>query len=123
MALEPNVGEWPVVKVRFDEIKEQADLRGLYVDLTSVVEMTRRLHDVLCQDEQNQDDLIVQSLWTSALVTYVRCFASGKRYGLTEEIYSELPGEPIRTHRYGSRRILHTGPEKFSSSDVPSRVP
>jgi hypothetical protein len=24
MALEPNVGEWPVVKVRFDEIKEQA---------------------------------------------------------------------------------------------------
>ena len=67
--LEPNIKELPVVKVEFDEVKELADLTGLHTDLTSVVEMTRRLYDVLCQDEQNRDSLIVKSLWTSALIT------------------------------------------------------
>jgi hypothetical protein len=90
----------PVVKVEFDEVQDLVDLIGLHTDLASVVEVTRRLSEMLRQNEQDHDALIVQSLWTSALVTYVRCFASGKRYGLTERIYSELPGEPIDTHRY-----------------------
>jgi hypothetical protein len=92
--------ELPVVKVEFDEVQDLADLIGLHTDLASVVEMTRRLSEMLRQKEQDHDTLTVQSLWSSALVTYVRCFASGKRYGLTERIYSELPGEPIATHRY-----------------------
>jgi hypothetical protein len=92
--------EFPVVKVEFDEVREFADLVGLHTDLTSVVEMAKRLFEMLRQSEETQDDLLVKSLWTSALITYVRCFAGGKRYGLTESIYSELPGEPIATHRY-----------------------
>jgi hypothetical protein len=100
MVLEPNMKELPVVEVEFDEVKELADLIGLHNDLASVVEMTRRLSEMLRQDEQDQDGLMVKSLWTSALVTYIRCFASGKRYGLTESIYSELPGEPTTTHKY-----------------------
>ena len=102
--MEPNTKERPIVKIEFDEATELADLIGLHTDLVSVIEMTRRLYDMLYQAEQDQeplqDPLIAKSLWTSALITYVRCFASGKRYGLTEKIYSELPGEPITTHRY-----------------------
>jgi hypothetical protein len=88
MVLEPNMKELPVVEAEFDEVRKLADLIGLHNDLASVVEMTRRLSEMLRQDEQDQDGLMVKSLWTSALVTYIRCFASGKRYGLTESIYS-----------------------------------
>jgi hypothetical protein len=92
--------ELPVVKVEFDDVEELADLAGLHTDLISVVDMTRRLYEMLLQEEQNHDQLMIKSLWISALIIYVRCFTSGKRYGLTEDIYSELPGEPIITHRY-----------------------
>lgn len=90
----------PVVKIEFDEVSALADLLGYRQDLISVIQMTKRLADILRQDQEEQDALMARSLWTSALITYMRCFATGKRHGLTEAIYAHLPGEPIATHGY-----------------------
>ncbi len=94
---EPNMKELPVVRAEFEEVREFADFRGLYHDLVAVIEMTKRLSEFLRQG--SQDHLLIRSLWTSALVIYARCFTSGKRYGLPEDIFSDLPGEPIAAHR------------------------
>jgi len=50
--------------------------------------------------EKSNDDIMIQSYWTAALISYARCFASGKRYRLTEDIFKGLKGDPIGCHKY-----------------------
>ena len=38
-------------------------------------------------------------MWTAALIRYARCFASGKRFGLSESIFNGLKGEPRKVHK------------------------
>lgn len=55
-----------------------------------------------------QDPVLIQSLWTAALISYVRCFAHGKRFGLSEETLAHLPGEPVAVHNfYKNLRAKH----------------
>ena len=47
------------------------------------------------------DDLPRQTaFWTAALVKYVRCFTSGKRFGLNENIFLGIEGDPVGAHRF-----------------------
>ena len=64
----------------------------------SVIKICDRLIQLLRQN--SKDRILVESLWTTALVKYVRCFASGKRFGLSEKIFEGLKGDPIGTHNY-----------------------
>jgi hypothetical protein len=50
-------------------------------------------------EEKSQDSLLIESLWTAALIRYARCFASGKRFGLSEFIFDGLKGEPHKVHK------------------------
>jgi hypothetical protein len=92
------MADLPVVEIDYDDAKQLADLASIYQDLTFCINTCNRLVELL---EQNDGDhILVQSLWTSALVSYVRCFASGKRSGLSEQLFSHLEGEPVAAHQY-----------------------
>ena len=45
--------------------------------------MLKRLLQLL--DENSNDDVLLRSYWTAALISYIRCFATGKRFGLSPE--------------------------------------
>jgi hypothetical protein len=49
-----------------------------------------------------QRDVVIRSLWTTALVTYVRCYASGTRYSLqVQDLTEEYPqGNLAELHDY-----------------------
>lgn len=89
--------ECPIAKVDFEEAKVLADLGALTQDLGAVLQTCKRLMDLL--EEDSKDHILVEALWTSALVRYVRCFADGKRFGLDESLFAGLNGDPIGTHR------------------------
>jgi len=89
--------DFPIAVVDFAEARTLADLEGLKQDLAAVAETCSCLAELLKID--SQDHIAVESLWTSALIRYARCFASGKRYGLEESVFNGLRGDPIGTHR------------------------
>lgn len=89
--------ELPVVEHDCPEARRLADLISLHRDLRFCCEVLKRLLDVI---EGEQDAILQQALWSAALVSYARCFASGKRLGLTEDVFSDLQGDPVDLHRY-----------------------
>lgn len=92
------MGELRVVQVDFAEAKCLADLASIFQDLSFTVQASERLLSVV--EDESQDPILIQSLWTAALISYVRCFAHGKRFGLSEETISHLEGNPIEVHRF-----------------------
>jgi hypothetical protein len=87
-------------KVDYKEARILADLTLILQDLTFTVNVLERLRGLL--KDNSKDRILIESLWTSALISYVRCFSSGKRFGLTENIFKnkKLKGDPIGCHRY-----------------------
>jgi len=64
------------------------------------------------EDDQKQQT-ISQALWTSAIVTFFKCFAGGvRKYKLDKSIFSMLPGEPLDFYEYmknvRDRHIAHS---------------
>lgn len=88
----------PLLEIQDDESAVIADWYGIAYDLKHVISATKTLVNLLLQTER--DNTLVRSLWSSALVAYVRCFKTGKRICLDPEIYAGLPGDPIGTHQY-----------------------
>jgi hypothetical protein len=52
------------------------------------VDLCSRLINVL--EAEDADAVVVQALWASALVTYTRCFETGKRPGIDRAIFHSL---------------------------------
>lgn len=90
--------ELPMAKVDFPDAQNLADLAAIIQDLRTIMQTCSRLENLL--DENSKDTILIESLWVSALVKYARCFASGKRFGLSKDIYQKLQGEPIRAHQF-----------------------
>ncbi|MHC4540237.1 MAG: hypothetical protein ACYS74_10715 [Planctomycetota bacterium] len=88
---------YPIARVDFVEAETLADLGSLTQDLGAVMQTCSRLKDLLQQD--SKDHILVEALWTCALIRYARCFVSGKRYGLDETAFSGLNGDPVAVHR------------------------
>lgn len=88
----------PLLELHDDEAALIAGWHAIAYDLRHVISATKLLLGLLQQEER--DDTLVRSLWSSALVAYVRCFGSGRRARLDQEIYSGLPGDPLGTHQY-----------------------
>lgn len=104
--MSPEQTDCPIVKVDFEEAKTLADLGALTQDLGAVMQTCTRLMDLLRED--SNDHILLEALWTSALVRYARCFSSGKRYGLDDSVFNGLNGDPIGTHRlYMNIRNMH----------------
>jgi hypothetical protein len=57
---------------------------------------------VLAAAEGQRDATVLKALWSAALVAYARCFATGKRFGLSNEDVRSLPleGEVFEFHEW-----------------------
>lgn len=88
------------VKVDYEEAKMLADLTLIFQDLTFTMDILKRLKQLL--KDNSKDRTLIESLWTTALISYSRCFSSGKRLGLSEDIFKnkKLKGDPVGCHRY-----------------------
>jgi hypothetical protein len=61
-----------------------ADLAGLFDDLQTVLRCCERLVEELSVVGREPDDLALEAYWTTAVLSYARCFAAGPRgTGLT----------------------------------------
>ncbi|MHC1562989.1 hypothetical protein ACR9E3_28855 [Actinomycetospora sp. C-140] len=77
-----------------------ADLAAIFDDLQTVLLCCERLVPQLNVPEP--DPVVVESLWTTALLSYARCFTPGGRgMGLTEDDVQglELEGEVLGWHK------------------------
>lgn len=78
-----------------------ADLAGLFDDLQTVLRCCERLVAELAV-EAEPDDLALEAYWTTAVLSYARCFAAGSRgTGLTEDDVTAtgLAGDVLGWHR------------------------
>ena len=96
----------PISKLNFPAARELAEAAAIFQDLGFVVQATKKLASLLKGGDS--DPVIARSLFTAALVAYVRCFSSGKRAVLTPDIFAPLSGEPLACHQqYKDTRDKH----------------
>ena len=91
-----------------------ADQIATIKDLQFVMECSKRLLTELVKPEEEQDEVIPQALWSAALTAYDRCFAKGKKFGLTPDDVKALPleGQVVKFHEWvvNERNILGRHP-------------
>lgn len=80
---------------------ELADLTAIFEDLTKVAECCEKILTNSGQDSSNSNEILVESLWITALVSYQRCFCAGKSgVELCEQDLKEisLQGDVVQWH-------------------------
>ncbi len=88
-----------IAQVDYREARKFADINAILLDLNSVMETCKRLMQLL--KENSEDYILIESLWTAALIRYTRCFAVSKRtFCLSEDIYTSLPGDAVEVHQF-----------------------
>ena len=91
-----------------------ADQIATIKDLQFVMECCKRLLSELVKAEEEQDEVIPPALWSAALTAYDRCFAKGKKFGLTADDVKALPleGQVVKFHEWvvNERNILGRHP-------------
>ncbi|NDL61000.1 hypothetical protein [Phytoactinopolyspora mesophila] len=79
---QPDTGEdMPIVRIRLPSAEAYADTISVIADLQFVVSCCERLHAELNRDQA--DGLVIQALWSAAVVAYARCFGTGKRQAVS----------------------------------------
>lgn len=86
-------------ELRTDDAALLGDLSLIVLDLRSVIELCRRLSAEMAKPKEHQDNQLIEGFWTAALVKYVRCFTTGKRFGLEPSVFAEFEGG-VTTHQY-----------------------
>lgn len=79
-----------------------ADFAAIFEDLQTTLRCCERLVQELAVTDQEPDDLALEAFWTTAVLSYSRCFAPGARgVGLTEDDITStgLKGEVLAWHR------------------------
>lgn len=90
--------------------RELADLVSIFDELQSVLRCCERLTDEVADPDRASDDLVVEALWTTAVLSYCRCFAAGEgRTSLGEDdvTATSLQGEVLEWHRMLGRLRAH----------------
>src|SRR4051812_36912397 len=101
-AVEPDRQQNHIVKLRSPSAARLADLVSIHADLLFISGCCERLMAQLALPEESRDFVLIQALWSAALVSYRRCFSDGKRGGLTNADVRALglAGEPIEVHQF-----------------------
>lgn len=89
-----------------------ADLAGMLEDMHTVLRCCERLVSELSHTQGEPDDLMVESLWTTALLCYERCFTPGQRgMALSEDDVKaiQLQGDVLEWHK-----VLHRLREHYA---------
>jgi hypothetical protein len=89
----------PPAQLVSEKAAQLGDLSLVLQDLRSVIDLCARLANELVKVEPDRDGLLIEALWTAALVKYVRCFTSGKRFGLDVSVFDGCSGAN-ETHQY-----------------------
>lgn len=87
-----------------------ADLAGMFEDMQTVLRCCERLVSELSDADGEPDEVIAESLWTTALLSYGRCFTAGQRgMALTEDDVKklELQGDVLEWHKVLQRLRDH----------------
>ena len=79
-----------------------ADQASIINDLQFVMDSCKRLLDELARPQEDRDGVVPQALWSSALVTYARCFSADRRSGLAVDDVQNLPlqGAVMKFHTW-----------------------
>ena len=91
-----------VKRLRSPSALALADLAALFEDLQTTLLCCERLMVELTSDRPAPDELAHEAYWTTAVLSYARCFATGKRgTGLTEDdiTATRLEGDVLGWHR------------------------
>lgn len=91
-----------VRKLAIPAAQALADLAAIFDDLQTVLRCCERLMRELAAPEGTPDDLLVEAVWTTAVLSYARCFTGGRRgMGLTEDdvTASNLQGDVLAWHQ------------------------
>ena len=88
-----------------EETKKQFKLIASYESILTDLDSVQKWLKVIIRIQENDPDLkdstVLSGLFIAILITYARCFTSGKREILQpEEIYNGLKGDPLGLHRY-----------------------
>jgi hypothetical protein len=86
-----------LVRAPWDCAQRLADLYSLSFDLEFCVECCDRLVQGVAGN--CQDVPLEQALWTAALISYSRCFASGRRFGLSESTFEDQDPLAVKLHK------------------------
>jgi hypothetical protein len=87
-----------------------ADLASIFDDLQTVLRCCERLMAELARPSGQPDDLVLESFWATASLSYARCFAEGRRgVGLTDEdvTSTSLRGEVLEWHKVLRQLSVH----------------
>jgi hypothetical protein len=89
--------QYYIAKVDYDEALKYAEICSIINDLESVKISCNYLMKLL--KDEPKDNILIESLWISSLIRYARCFATGKRFQISEDVFSALQGEPVKVHQ------------------------
>lgn len=81
---------------------ELAELAAMFEDLQSVLLCCERLVSELDTSDGEPDGLLVEALWTTAMLSYARCFSTVRKgVGLTEDDIKNLSlqGDVLEWHK------------------------
>lgn len=108
-------GAQPIFPLVGPAARRYAELLSVDIDLTHVIAACDQLGAYFAQTRSNDteqsavaadapsedddaDSCVAETLWAGALVMYARCFATGKRSGLTEEDVVSSDSEALAFH-------------------------
>jgi hypothetical protein len=92
----------PTVALDMPSAGVLADQASIIQDLQFVMDCCKRLLTELTRPEEDRDGIVPLALWSSAVVTYARCFGAGRSSGLTVEDVQNLPlqGAVMKFHQW-----------------------
>jgi hypothetical protein len=88
----------PLFSLRFKQAEALADATSVLLDLRLAATALDRLIKLL--GEKSDDDLVKGSLWTTAVVSYSRCFIGGRRPPLGESVFEGFHESALGFHRH-----------------------
>jgi hypothetical protein len=91
----------PIAEVNYKEAQALRDIHSILRDIEMLIESlnTLKFSPQNDKEENAQTRAIQQALWTTSLIAYVRCFTTGKRFGLGEDIFDGKENA-VKMHRY-----------------------
>jgi hypothetical protein len=90
--------ELPIVIEVSAAARQLADSVSVLQDLELVLSACEQLSELIRSDSDQPDSASLHAWWTAALVTYVRCFSSGKRGGLSYSDVQSLGENAVAIH-------------------------
>ena len=113
----------PTVALDVPSARVLADQASIIQDLQFVMDCCKRLLAELAKPEDDRDPLMPLALWSSAVVSYGRCFTKGKRFGLATEDVTSLPlqGAVMKFHTWVLEerdKLAAHAPDPFEAARV-----